>query len=235
MSDPRSSSLAHTLDVGVLLLVLGALLAGAMLLEVTWTVGRWQMEGQSLKAVKLQLLVALGGAAMFTAGVIVLRRRGRDFRLGAWNHPWMDQADLDLRNLTYGLFVELGRAPTVEDVADTAGMTTSDAEAGWRRLHDQHALVLDLETTTLRMVNPFSAVPTTYRVRALDQWWFGNCAWDAFGILAALQVNGRIETSCPDCGDPIVVDVQDESPSEKSLVFHCLVPAEKWWDDIVFT
>ena len=86
MSDPRSSSLAHTLDVGVLLLVLGALLAGAMLLEVTWTVGRWQMEGQSLKAVKLQLLVALGGAAMFTAGVIVLRRRGRDFRLGAWNH-----------------------------------------------------------------------------------------------------------------------------------------------------
>jgi hypothetical protein len=86
MSDPRSSSLSHTLDVGVLLLVLGALLTGAMLLEVTWTVGRWQMEGQSLEALKPQLLLALGGAGMFTAGVIVLRCRRSDFRLPAWNH-----------------------------------------------------------------------------------------------------------------------------------------------------
>jgi hypothetical protein len=235
MSDPRSSSLSHTLDVGVLLLVLGALLAGAMLLEAAWTVGRWQMEGQSLEALKPQLLVALGSAGMFTAGVIVLRRRRSDFLLEAWNHRCMEQADLDLRNLTYRLFVERGRAPTAAEVADAAGSITAEVVAGWRRLHDQHALVLDLHTTELRMANPFSAVPTAFRVFARNRWWYANCAWDAFGILAALRVDGRIETSCPDCADPITVEVQEQRPDDPSLVFHCLVPAAKWWEDIVFT
>jgi hypothetical protein len=62
-----------------------------------------------------------------------------------------------------------------------------------------------------------------------------NCAWDAFGICSAFGVDGRIETSCPDCGDPIVVEVRGERPDDESLVFHCLVPAARWWDDIVFT
>jgi hypothetical protein len=147
----------------------------------------------------------------------------------------VDTADLVLRNLTYGLFVENGRAPTVGEAAAEAGRPVAEVEAGWRRLHEAHALVLHSVTGEIRMANPFSAVPTAYRVRARNRWWYANCAWDAFGILAALRADGRIETSCPDCGDTIAVDVQDESPSDQSLVFHCLVPAEKWWDDIVFT
>ena len=147
----------------------------------------------------------------------------------------MDRADLDLRNLTYGLFVELGRAPTAEEMARASGSTTWEVETGWRRLHEQHAFVLDADTNTLLMANPFSAVPTPYRVQAQDRWWYGNCAWDAFGICAALRADGRIETSCADCGDPIAVVVRDERPDDESLLFHCLVRAEHWWDDIVFT
>src|SRR6266540_3793374 len=147
----------------------------------------------------------------------------------------MDRADLDLRNLTYGLFVELGRAPTAEEMARASGSTTWEVETGWRRLHEQHALVLDQDTNALLMANPFSAVPTPYRVQAQDRWWYGNCAWDAFGICAALRADGRIETSCADCGDPIAVVVRDERPDDESLLFHCLVRAEHWWDDIVFT
>jgi hypothetical protein len=70
------------------------------------------------------------------------------------------QGDLELRNLTYGLFAELGRAPTAEEVARAAESTISEVECGWRRLHDQHALVLDADSGELRMANPFSAVPT---------------------------------------------------------------------------
>lgn len=147
----------------------------------------------------------------------------------------MDEREIDLRSLTYRLFVELGRAPTAVDVAVDAGSTIREVEAGWRRLHDQHALVLDSDSGELRMANPFSAVPTSYRVLAGGRWWYGNCAWDAFGICAALHVDGRIETSCGDCGDPIAVDVRRERPADDSLVFHCLVPARRWWDDIVFT
>jgi hypothetical protein len=147
----------------------------------------------------------------------------------------VDDRDLELRNLTYRLVVELGRAPSADEAAAAAGVTRGELDAGWRRLHDEHALVLDPQTAELRMANPFSAVPTAHRVHADGRWWYGNCAWDAFGICAALHADGRIETSCPDCGDPIAVEVRDERPDDESLLFHCLVPAERWWDDIVFT
>jgi alkylmercury lyase-like protein len=139
-------------------------------------------------------------------------------------------ADLELRNLTYSRFVELGRAPAAEEVG-----YRDDVIAGWRRLHEEHALVLNPATAELRMANPFSAVPTAYRVEAAARWWYGNCAWDAFGICAALHVDGRIETSCPDCGEQIAVEVRGGWPDDESLLFHCLVPAANWWDDIVFT
>jgi hypothetical protein len=143
--------------------------------------------------------------------------------------------DLAVRRLTYRLFVDLGRAPTAVEVSEAAALPAAEIEAGWRRLHDAHALVLDPATTELRMANPFSAVPTAQRVHARGRWWHANCAWDAFGICAALQVDGRIETSCTDCGEPLTVDVHDERPDDETLLFHCLVPAAHWWDDIVFT
>jgi hypothetical protein len=60
-------------------------------------------------------------------------------------------------------------------------------------------------------------------------------AWDAFGILGALAVDGRVESSCPDCGEPYAVEVADGRVDAGELLFHCLVPAARWWDDIVFT
>ena len=147
----------------------------------------------------------------------------------------MDDIDVALRNLTYRLFVELGRAPTAGDVADAAGSSADAVLAGWKRLHEAHALVLQSGQTELRMANPFSAVPTAYRVLARDRWWYANCAWDAFGVCAALHADGRIETSCADCGESITIDVCAQQPDDSSLLFHCLVPASHWWDDIVFT
>ena len=147
----------------------------------------------------------------------------------------MDDGDLQVRALTYGLFVELGRAPRAAEVGEAAELTASDVGRSWQRLHDAHALVLNPATVELRMANPFSAVPTAYRVQADGRWWYGNCAWDAFGICAALHADGEIHTSCPDCGEPLTVELRDERPDDESLLFHCLVPAARWWDDIIFT
>ena len=147
----------------------------------------------------------------------------------------MERRDLELRNETYGLFVELGRAPSAGEVAQAVGATADEVRAGWQRLHDAHALVLNPATAEIRMANPFSAVPTAYRVQAAGRWWYANCAWDALGVCAALHVDGRVETSCPDCSEPLGVDIRDQRPGDAGLVFHCLVPAAQWWDDIVFT
>ena len=147
----------------------------------------------------------------------------------------MDERDLGLRSATYGLFVELGRAPTASEVAASGDMNEAEVVSGWQRLHEQHAIVLNPATAEIRMANPFSAVPTAYRVEADGRWWYANCAWDAFGICAALHADGRIETSCPDCGEALNLEVSDQQPDDESLLFHCLVPASRWWDDIVFT
>ena len=147
----------------------------------------------------------------------------------------MRDADVELRNLTYGLFVELGRAPSATEVARRLGESVEEVRSGWVRLHEAHALVLSPATQELRMANPFSAVPTAYRVHCAGRWWYANCAWDAFGVCAALHSDGTIETSCADCGEPLAVAVRDGRPDDPALVFHCLVPAERWWDDIVFT
>ncbi len=146
----------------------------------------------------------------------------------------VDQADIDLRNATYRRFVELGRAPTAAEVAATTGVGEDGVRAGWRRLHEAHALVLD-DAGEIRMANPFAARPTDFRVQAGGQSWYANCAWDAFGIGAALHVDSRFETHCPDCDDRIEISVRDGQPDDQSPVFHVLVPAVRWWSDIGFT
>jgi hypothetical protein len=146
----------------------------------------------------------------------------------------MDQLDVDIRNHTYRLFVKLGHPPEPAEVASGAGLTAEEVEESWRRLHEAHALVLHPDRPEIRMANPFSAVPTPHRVHAAGRWWYAPCAWDAFAICAALHTDGTIETSCPDCGDAISLAVRDERADDQSLLFHCLVPAARWWDDIGF-
>jgi hypothetical protein len=142
----------------------------------------------------------------------------------------MNDADLELRRRTYAFFVEQGRAPAASELGEP-----EEILAGWRRLEEEHAVVLNPATDELRMLNPFSVVPSAYRVEARGRWWYGNCAWDAFGICAAFHADGRIETSCPDCGEPLAVEVRGGQADDESLFFHVLVPAAHWWDDIVFT
>jgi hypothetical protein len=142
----------------------------------------------------------------------------------------MNDADLDLRRRTYAFMVENGRAPQAEELG-----AREEVLAGWRRLHEAHALVLTEAAAEIRMLNPLSAVPTGYRVNASGRWWYANCAWDAIGVCAALHADGRIEASCPDCGEPIALEVRDREPDDDGLLFHVLVPARRWWDDIAFT
>ena len=77
----------------------------------------------------------------------------------------MEASDLVTRNVTYGLFLAFGHAPTADSVASALGTTRDDVQAAWRRLEDEHALVLERRTPEIRMANPLSAVPSAYRVK----------------------------------------------------------------------
>jgi hypothetical protein len=190
----------------------------------------------------LTLFVAWSQTSAADADVAVFWKRGlhrgdawavgrvRDGRIAD-----VDARALVVRNLTYALFVELGRAPSAEEVGHVAELPDDEVVAVWRDLDRVHALVLNPAASEIRMANPFSAVPTVHRVRAAGRWWYGNCAWDALGVCAALHADGRIETSCPDCGEAIALEVRNQRVDDERLLFHCLVPAEHWWDDISFT
>jgi hypothetical protein len=99
VSDPRRRSLGHTLDLGVLLVVVGALFAGAMLVEAAETLVRRQYEPESwasgrcensaefdschsrelakteIGALVPSLRQALIGALMIAGGIVLLGRR----------------------------------------------------------------------------------------------------------------------------------------------------------------
>ena len=48
----------------------------------------------------------------------------------------MEERDLGLRALTYSLFVELGRAPTADEISEASGLSVAEVRSGWQRLHD---------------------------------------------------------------------------------------------------
>ena len=52
------------------------------------------------------------------------------------------------------------------------------------------------------------AVPTAFRVRAGRSSWYAPCAWDAFGVPAALDCDARVEASCAWSGEPIPCGVE---------------------------
>jgi hypothetical protein len=94
--------------------------------------------------------------------------------------------------------------------------------------------VLEPGTTTIRFAAPFSAVPTGFRVHVGARSYLGACAWDAFGIAAALHADARIETRCGWSDEPMTCGVEHGREYGGGIV-HLLVSAAHFWDDIVFT
>ena len=148
----------------------------------------------------------------------------------------VDELDLHIRNQVYASFVQIGTAWSAAEAARELGLGESVVATAYRRLHDAHALVLQPDRKEVRMLNPFSAVETPHRVEAGGRAWFANCAWDALGIPDALHVDGRIDSECPDCGEPLELEVRDgDLVRGADLLVHFVVPARRWWDDIGFT
>ena len=141
--------------------------------------------------------------------------------------------DRDVRLAVYRKFVDEARPPTPPEIAVELGVATLDVEASLRRLADGHELVLAPGTPYVWMANPFSAIPTPFEVEVGNRLYFGNCIWDALGISACLHANARIRTYCPDCSEPLSLDVRGgELGSSAEGVIHFAVPAADWWEDI---
>jgi hypothetical protein len=139
----------------------------------------------------------------------------------------------------YQMFLELGRCPSSSEVAGTLQCGVSDVAAAFRELAAAHMLVLQAGNGEVLMANPLSAVPTPFVVETPaggeSKSWYGNCIWDALGVIAMLQRDGRVLTSCGCCGDSMTVMVRKgEVEAKPPGIIHFAIPARRWWDDIVF-
>jgi Alkylmercury lyase len=135
----------------------------------------------------------------------------------------------------YRSFVRDGRPPTAAETGSALGLTEREAAAAYRRLAEGHVIVLEPGTEEVWMANPLSARPTPFLVETGDRTYFGNCAWDAPGVLAMLGSDGTVSTRCPDCDEPLVLRIRGAELEPLQAVAHFAVPAVKWWDDIGFT
>ena len=143
--------------------------------------------------------------------------------------------DTSVRLHIYQHLLTTGKAPTTGETAQALGAPVADVEAAYQRLADGRAIVLAPGTLDVRMANPFSAVPTPFRVETARGAYWGNCIWDALGIPAVLGSDARITTVCPDCGDALAVAVEKDALAQASGVVHFAIPPVHWWDDIIFT
>jgi hypothetical protein len=143
--------------------------------------------------------------------------------------------DTQTKLAIYRHFAETGQRPLLEVVAERVGSDVSSVREVYDRLRAQRVLVLEPDGVSIRMAPPFSGVPTQHVVIVDQTKYFANCAWDSFGIPAALHRPGRVHSRCEQSGEPLSLEIGLEGPPPFSWLFHCLVPAAKWWDDIVFT
>jgi hypothetical protein len=144
-------------------------------------------------------------------------------------------SDGDVRLFIYRCFMDSGAPPSVADAAAELGVTEDEAEAAYRRLESDRAIVLAPGTANVWMANPFSSVPTPFRVHTDAGSFWGSCIWDALGIPAMLNADGRVETWCADCMEPMTLTVADGELEQADGVAHFAVPASQWWDNIGYT
>jgi alkylmercury lyase-like protein len=146
-----------------------------------------------------------------------------------------DQAiDAEVRLEVYRFFIERGRPPVPAELAEALHTDQRSIEDSLHRLAEAHVLVLAPGTPYIWMANPLSALPTPFSVEAADRIWYGNCIWDALGIVAMLGGTGSVSTWCPDCQERLTASVQEGRLSSGEGVAHFAVPAAHWWDDIGF-
>ena len=122
----------------------------------------------------------------------------------------MTTEQLALRRTIFEAFAATGDPPPLPDSPDL------------RALEAAHVVVLD-ENARILMAHPFAGHRDGARVDAGGRTWWGNCAWDGFGIVHALGLRDARITA------------QGIGADEPGVVFEVAVPAARWWEDVAHT
>jgi hypothetical protein len=143
--------------------------------------------------------------------------------------------DLQLRAAVYRHFADKAAAPDLAAMCRVMRVPPGEVKAGYERLYAKRTLVPMPDGESIRMAPPFSGTETQHVVCANGKKYFANCAWDSFGIPAALHADAEVLSRCEFSREPLRMRLTPEGPPRSSWLFHAAVPAAHWWRDIVHT
>lgn len=136
----------------------------------------------------------------------------------------------------YETIASTTRIPTTLKVAQALGAPLEEVQAAFEGLHKKRLLVPEPgDPSRIRMAPPFSGIETPFRVNVGEKNFYGNCAWDALGIAAALHAEASVHTADAHSGEPIALEIRNGQPIPQPCVIHFAVPAARWWEDILYT
>jgi hypothetical protein len=141
----------------------------------------------------------------------------------------------DVRAFIYQHFSDTTHAPRVEETARHFNISNEETCEIYKELNERHAFFLEPDTLTIRMANPFSAIPTDFKVHANDKTYFANCAWDMLGIPAALHCDATIDAVFTESNDTVQLEIRDGKVTNSELLVHFPLPFARWYDDLIFT
>jgi hypothetical protein len=144
--------------------------------------------------------------------------------------------DIAVKMAIYKLTAKRGKIPNSTEVSNELGVSNEDVKDAFERLYALRLLVLEPDDRSkIRMAPPFSGIETSFRVEVDGKSYYANCVWDAFGVAAALQRDGIIYTSDGFTNEPLILEINDNKPTNSEYIAHFAVPAAHWWDDIIYT
>jgi hypothetical protein len=141
----------------------------------------------------------------------------------------------DVRLYIYRQLIDTAAAPTAAEAAAALSRPAADVEEAYRALADGRTIVLRPGTLDVWMAMPFSNVQTPFTVISGGRAYYANCAWDAFGVAALLKRDGRIFTTCADCGGVLERKIAGGALLDPRGVVHFALPRRRWWEDIGLT
>jgi alkylmercury lyase len=103
------------------------------------------------------------------------------------------------------LYAELGRAPSIADLAATVDIAVDKLVALLNDLESRDLIGLDRAPERIRLAYPFTEAETEHRVELNGRTLRALCAIDALGVAAMYGFDTAITSPCRHCGEIVHV------------------------------
>jgi hypothetical protein len=149
--------------------------------------------------------------------------------------PPSGSLDHAVRMFVFERAASTGVIPQIHDIAAALDRAPEEVAGSLQHLAAAKVLILAPNGGDIWAANPFCSVPSGFRVEAKGNQYWGICAWDALGIVAALNASeAQIRAPCGDCGELMHLQFRAGELAGTEGLIHFAVAARDWWKNIGF-